>query len=94
MKHKTRKRPFVKADVRRFAKLFKTTGFKNGDLVISAKIYRVSDANYGRKNQTNGIEVVDVFPACPVCSKEGRECVHHHVLYTGGFGDFGAMKFA
>lgn len=93
MKKKTRKRQFIKADLKRFLRLFKSKGFKNGDLVLSATVYRVLDKDYGRKNWTNGIEVATVWPPCEVCSKEGRECIHPHILHTGkNIGDFGAMK--
>lgn len=92
LRRQRKKRLFVKADVRRLAKRFKTTGIKTGDLVLHTTIYRVLDADYGRKNLTNGVEVATVYPPCEVCSKEGRECIHPHILHTGRFCNFGAMK--
>jgi hypothetical protein len=81
----------VKADVKRMLRKFKLTGFKNGDLVLSAQIMRVTNKDWGRSGP-GGIEVVDAFPECLVCKKEKRECVHHHIVCTGRGGQHYIMK--
>lgn len=72
----------MKRDVLKLLQRFKTTGFKNGDLVITAAIHRVVNKDWGRQSGSHGMEVVTVWPECSVCSKAKRECVHTHIMQS------------
>lgn len=80
----------MKKDVKKFLHKFRTTGFKNGDLVLVAEVMRVTDINWGRKWADNGMEVVDVHRDCTLC-KPG-ECKHTHIVQTGQYGQYCIMK--
>jgi hypothetical protein len=97
------KRPYIKRDARELLKKFTTkrSSFKNGDLVLVASIYRITDVDWNldgekRDPKIDGprtdVEVVDVWPVCKMCSDLRQECCHHHILDIGRAGQYCAMK--
>lgn len=74
----------MKSDVKKLLRNFKVSGFKNGDLVITAQVMRIVDRNWGRRNGVLGdMLVVTVWPECAVC---GDECIHEHIVQGGKVG--------
>lgn len=70
----------MKADVKKLLHNFKVSGFKNGDLVITAQVMRVVDRNWGRRNGRRGeMSVVTVWLKCYACRRRA-ECVHNHIV--------------
>ena len=47
--------------LKKLRQVFKTSGFQNGDLVVTAEIHRVVDKDWGRKNHAHGMKVEGVF---------------------------------
>lgn len=78
-------------ELRKLLKQFKTTGFENGDLVITAEVHVVTDKSWGRKNGANGMSVVTLYPACSTCRDAKQHCLHSRIM-TGGSGQQSVMK--
>lgn len=93
-----REQLFMKKDVRELLKQFTTTGFQNGDLILTAEIHRVTNVDWDKREEwdepSDSIEVATVWPVCELCSKQGIECCHHHILrISPAGGQHAAMKF-
>lgn len=82
----------MKKDIKQVLKNFSQTNIKNGDLVITFEIHRVLDVNWGRKNNSQGMEVATVFPKCSACGD--KECRHPHIMARDGAGQHKAAKLA
>jgi hypothetical protein len=76
----------MKQDTKLLTGRFRHSGFKRGDLVVTAEIHRVHKVKPDGK-----MEVSTVYPVCEVCQKNGYpECVHRHIVSPGP-GQHGVM---
>lgn len=76
---------FMKSDVKKLLKRLKLAGFKNGDLVVTAEIHRITDRNWGRRHSNRrSMEVVTVWPECQSCYPQ--ECQHKRIMSAGRSG--------